>query len=307
MNLALKGWLRKGDHVITTGWEHHAVARPLEAMKKDMGIQVEYIPSGTEGPVDLKRLESAVQSHTRLIVSTHASNINGVLIPIEKIGEIAKKKGVPLLVDAAQTAGMVPIDVESMGISMLAFPGHKGLLGPQGTGGLYVAPDLPLQPLIYGGTGSRSEDFQQPEERPGAFESGTLNTPGIAGLGAGIQFVLEKGINEIHRYESLLTQYLVDGLKRLEKVRVFNSEYPSVSVVSFTVDGVEPLEVAMILDEHYEIAVRAGYHCAALAHQTMGTDQHGTVRVSPGYFNTKEDLDQLFEALDEIVKAFSGL
>ncbi len=307
INLALKGWLREGDHVVTTCWEHHAVIRPLNEMKRSLGVKVEYIPPGPDGPVDLSRLKEAIQPHTRLLVSTHASNVNGVLLPLEEMGAIAGEKGVPFLVDAAQTAGVVPVDVQSMGISMLAFPGHKGLFGPQGTGGLYLNPELPVRPIMQGGTGNHSEDLHQPEERPLGFESGTLNTPGIAGLGAGVRFLMDKGWQAIHQHETELSQQLVEGLKRMEKVHLYQLPFASVAVVSFRMEGIDETELATLLDRHFDIAVRAGYHCAALAHQTMGTKPGGTLRVSPGYFNTQSEVDIFLEALQEVQQAFAGL
>ncbi|PTX62419.1 cysteine desulfurase family protein [Melghirimyces profundicolus] len=306
INLALRGWLRPGDHVVTSRWEHNAVARPLEALKKEWDIRVDYIPSGKHGPLDLDRLKTSITRSTRLIVITHASNVTGSVMPLEKIATIAAEKGVPLLVDAAQTAGVLPIDVESMGISMLAFPGHKGLMGPQGTGGLFIAPGLEVRPLVQGGTGSRSEELRPPEERPCSYESGTLNTPGIAGLGAGIRFLMERGVKEIHRKETLLIRMLQEGIQSLDGVRLYIPEAPSVPVVSFNVEGVDGTEVAAILDQHYGIAVRAGYHCAALAHRALGTAETGTVRASPGYFNTEQDVSEFIQALREIQQAFAG-
>ncbi|QKI83598.1 aminotransferase class V-fold PLP-dependent enzyme [Kroppenstedtia eburnea] len=304
INLSLKGWLNPGDHVVATTWEHNAVVRPLEMLKKTRGIEVDYIPPGSEEPVDLHRLEKALGSRTRLIVANHASNVTGVLLPVGEIGNIARRRGIPLLVDAAQTAGVVPIDVESMGISMLAFSGHKGLMGPQGTGGLYISPELSLRPLMEGGTGSHSEHLWQPEERPTGFESGTPNTPGIAGLDAGVQFLSEQGMESIRQHESLLAQQISEGLSRMEGIRVYTPGSSSVPVVSFNVEGVDGNEVAAILDQHYEIAVRSGFHCAALAHQTLGTADTGTIRVSPGFFNTDQDVEALLQAVGEIRESY---
>lgn len=307
INLALKGWLNPGDHVVATGWEHNAVSRPLQMLRKSRGIEVDYIPPGKNGPVDLLLLEKALRSRTRLIVSIHASNVTGALLPVGEIGSIARGKGIPLLVDAAQTAGVVPIDVESMGISMLAFSGHKGLLGPQGTGGVYLTSDLSVRPLMEGGTGSHSEHLWQPEERPVGFESGTPNTPGIAGLNAGLHFLFEKGLKSIWEHETALAKKIAEGLASMKGIRLYPSGSPSVPVVSFNMEGVDGTEVSAILDEHYGIAVRSGFHCAALAHQTLGTAEAGTVRVSPGFFNTDQDVEALLQAVREIREAFTGI
>ncbi|WP_380164895.1 aminotransferase class V-fold PLP-dependent enzyme [Kroppenstedtia sanguinis] len=304
INLSLKGWLNPGDHVVATSWEHNAVVRPLEMLKKNQGIEVDYIPPGAEEPVDLHRLERALGSRTRLIVATHASNVTGVLLPVGEIGNIARRWGIPLLVDAAQTAGVVPIDVESMGISMLAFSGHKGLMGPQGTGGLYISPKLSLRPLMEGGTGSYSEQLMQPEERPTGFESGTPNTPGIVGLNAGLQFLSEQGMESIWRHELDLAQQISEGLSRMEGIHLYTPASSTVPVISFNVEGVDGNEVAAILDQHYNIAVRPGFHCAALAHQTLGTADTGTIRVSPGFFNKDQDVEVLLQAVGEICEAY---
>jgi len=270
INQALKGFLQPGDHVVTTGWEHNAVARPLEAMKRERGITVTVVPAVPGYSLDPAEVERAIQPETRLIAVTHGSNVTGAVLPVEEIGAIARKRGVRFLVDAAQTAGNLPIDVEAMGIDMLAFPGHKGLYGPQGTGGLYVSPALSLVPLIQGGTGSRSEQLEHPSERPEGFESGTPNTPGIAGLTAGVRFVRNTGIGEIHRKEMQLAETVRAALSEMEGVEVYTPRGPRLPVVAFNLVGLDSLEVAAILDSHYGIAVRAGYHCAALAHSCEG-------------------------------------
>ncbi|MEW9031384.1 MAG: aminotransferase class V-fold PLP-dependent enzyme [Planifilum fimeticola] len=305
INQALKGFLQPGDHVVTTGWEHNAVARPLEALKRERGITVTVVPASPDGSVDPALVERAIQPKTRLIAATHGSNVTGAVMPVEEIGAIARRRGVRFLVDAAQTAGNLPIDVEAMGIDMLAFPGHKGLYGPQGTGGLYAAPDLPLIPLIQGGTGSRSEKLEHPGERPEGFESGTPNTPGIAGLAAGVRFVRETGVGEIHRKEMHLAEAVRSSLSEMEGVEVYTPRGPRLPVVAFNLIGLDSQEVAAILDAHYGIAVRAGYHCAALAHKSLGTEGTGAVRVSFGYFNEEKDAEALLSAIGEIRKSFN--
>lgn len=304
INQAFKGFLHPGDHVVTTGWEHNAVARPLEAMKRERGITVTVLPASPDGSVDPQEVERAIRPETRLIAVTHGSNVTGAVMPVEEIGAIARKRGIRFFVDAAQTAGNLPIDVEAMGIDMLAFPGHKGLYGPQGTGGLYARSDLPLVPLIQGGTGSRSETLEHPLERPDGFESGTPNTPGIAGLKAGVRFVRETGIGEIHRKEMRLAETVRSVLSQMEGVEVYTPRGPRLPVVAFNLTGLDSLEVAAILDSHYGIAVRAGYHCAALAHKSLGTEDRGVVRASFGYFNEEKDAEMLLDAIGEIRKFF---
>ena len=304
INQALKGFLQPGDHVVTTGWEHNAVARPLEAMRREGRIGVTVIPASPGGAVDPAEVERAIQRETRLIVATHGSNVTGAVMPVEEIGALARKRGVRFLVDAAQTAGNLPIDVETMGIDMLAFPGHKGLYGPQGTGGLYVNPEVSLSPLIQGGTGSRSEQLEHPRGRPEGFESGTPNTPGIAGLAAGVRFVRETGIQKIHRKEMHMAETLRSALSEMEGIAVYTPQGSRLPVVAFNLEGLDSLEVAAILDTHYDIAVRAGFHCAALAHRSLGTESTGAVRASFGYFNREADVDALLAALQEIRKFF---
>jgi selenocysteine lyase/cysteine desulfurase len=250
-------------------------------------------------------VEEQIRSHTRLISTIHGSNVTGEVVPIVEIGEIARKHGVFYLVDAAQTAGLFPYRLDDMPIDLLAFPGHKSLFGPQGTGGLYVIPEVPLQPLLQGGTGSRSEEIKQPLERPHGFESGTPNTPGIAGLGAGIDFILQTGLDNIYRHEMDLTIQLWEGLRAIDGVTVVTKAPPALPIVSFNIAGVDGHEVAAILDQHYHMAVRAGFHCAAIKHRSLKTEQ-GTVRVSPGFFNTKREIDDFLSAIREIGQAFAG-
>ncbi|MDR6225378.1 aminotransferase class V-fold PLP-dependent enzyme [Desmospora profundinema] len=304
LNQAIQGTLRPGDHVVSSAWEHNAVARPLEALRQAGVIEVTWLPphASLEGS---RAWQEAILPSTRLLVATHASNVNGAIHPIEAIGQLARSRGIPLLVDVAQTAGILPIDVEAMGITMLAFPGHKGLMGPQGIGGLYVNPDHRLHPLIHGGTGNRSEELNPLQERPWSFEPGTLNTPGIAGLQAGIRFVEETGVENIHRREREWMDRLIEGLRGISGIRLFCADGESLPLLSFSVDGIDAQEVAVILDQHYDIAVRSGYHCAAMAHRSLKTENEGgTVRVSPGFFNTENDVDSLVKAVTEVVHAF---
>lgn len=303
LNLALKGLLSEGDHLILTGWEHNAVARPVEWLKQHRSLQVTII-SPNEKVGWAKQVEEQIRENTRLIVTIHGSNVIGETLPIAEIGEVARKHGVFYLVDAAQTAGLLPIRLDDLPVDLLAFPGHKGLFGPQGTGGLYAASHVPLVPIIQGGTGNRSEELEHPGERPLGFESGTPNTPGIAGLGAGVEFVLKTGVERIYHHEMELTRQLWEGLLGIKGVHLVHSKPPALPILSFNIDGVDGIEAATILDQHYQIAVRAGFHCAALAHRSLQTANRGAVRVSPGYFNTSEEMEQFIQAIREISEAF---
>ncbi|WP_027415064.1 aminotransferase class V-fold PLP-dependent enzyme [Aneurinibacillus terranovensis] len=305
LNQAIKGYVKPGMHVITTSLEHNSVRRPLEFLRKTMGIDVSYIkPENYE--FSLADIREAIRENTGLIVVSHASNLLGTIAPIEEIGRLARENHIPFLVDASQSAGILPIDVETMHIDMLAFPGHKGLYGPQGTGGLYVHPSIDLEPYFHGGTGSHSENIDQPKTRPDRFESGTVNTPGIAGLRAGVEFVLRTGVNVIRKKEWELAKEAMVQLKDVKGVHVFGPDEncERLAVIPFIMDGVDASELAYILDQQYNIAVRAGFHCSPLAHETAGTLETGSVRVSFGYFNEKEDIDTLVSALKEIREAF---
>lgn len=301
LNLGIKGLLKPGDHVITSSLEHNSVARPLETMRSK-GIEVTKLPTSVSQGVLPSQVESAIQSNTRLIILSHASNVTGVINPIRAIGKIARDRGILFMVDSAQTAGSFPIDVQAMGIDLLAFAGHKGLLGPQGTGGLYIKEDLHLIPLKEGGTGGNSESPTQPEIWPDRYESGTLNTPGIAGLGAGIEFILQNGLEEIRAKERVLTERLLMGLEEIPGVIVYGPHHriERAPVISFNIEGKEPTDVSFILDKIFDIASRPGLHCAPDAHRTLGTFSQGTVRLSLGYFNMIEEVDGCLEAITSI-------
>ena len=309
LNQAILGFLRPGDHAITTGVEHNSVRRPLEYLRKTRNVAVTYVPADAKGRINLRELEQAINRRTTLIVCTHSSNLTGSILPIAEISAIAKKHGVKILVDAAQSAGVLPIDVERMGIDMLAFPGHKGLLGPQGTGGLYVHPDLQLEPIIFGGTGSQSEKTEQPTVRPDRYESGTQNTPGIAGLNEGVKFVLQQKVENIHRKEWEMTQRLMEGLLQINGIEILGPDLgeEKTGIVSFRLKGMDPSKLAFILDRDYRIAVRSGYHCAPLAHQSAGTLDFGAVRASLGVFTTDDDVEYFIAAVKEInQRAYAG-
>lgn len=302
LNLAIKGFVKKGMHVISTGIEHNSVRRPLEYFARENGVERTYLKTDRKGYIDLKELASAIRSDTGLVIISHSSNLLGTIQPMEEIGEICKKRGVKLLVDGAQSAGIIPVDVEAMNIHMLAFPGHKGLLGPQGTGGLYIHPELDLVPLLHGGTGSQSDSIDQPSVRPDRYEAGTPNTPGIAGLGEGVRYVLRTGVEAIHAKELQLTRTLMEGLMGINGVEVLGPGLgeDKTGIVSFRLEGTDPSEVAFILDQSFQIAVRSGYHCTPLAHESAGTLETGAVRASVGCFTTEEDVEALVEAIKEI-------
>ncbi|NBI29195.1 aminotransferase class V-fold PLP-dependent enzyme [Chengkuizengella marina] len=304
LNLAIKGLLKENEHVICTSVEHNSVRRPLEYLKKKLNLNITYLKTNVLGQINLKDVERSIQSNTKLIICNHSSNLLGSILPIEQINKIAKEKGVITLVDGAQTAGLLPINVEEMGIDILAFPGHKGLLGPQGTGGIYIHPDIEVEPLIHGGTGSQSENIEQPIIRPDRYESGTQNTPGIAGLKEGVSYVLHESVEKIHSKEWKLTQRLMEGLLKIQTVKILGPKLGDnkTGITSFNIEGMEASSVAFSLDRNYNIAVRSGFHCSPLAHETVGTLELGAVRASVGYFTTVEEIDYLLEAVKEIVQ-----
>ena len=297
LNLAIYGVLKKGDHVIASHMEHNSVARPLEHLK-DSGVEVTKILGSVETGVSARDVEDAIKENTRLVIMTHISNVTGTVNDIEAIGKVCRKHNVLFLVDAAQSAGARKIDVREMCIDLLAFPGHKCLYGPQGTGGLYIRPGISLRTLKQGGTGSRSEFLHQPEELPDKYESGTLNVPGIAGLAAGIEFILKEGVDRIQAHENHLTDMLVKNLAEIPGVNIIGPRGDRGPVVSVTIDGYEAQDVAIILDQVFDIGVRAGLHCAPDAHQNAGTlDIGGTVRISTGYFTTEEEIRKCVESI----------
>ena len=298
LNLAIHGLLKPGDHAVFSAMEHNSVWRPLRELER-RGVVISIAAAGPDGIVHPGSIVIQLRRETKLIVLIHASNVNGALNPVEEVGRIARERGIRFLVDAAQTAGVVPIDVEAMHIDMLAFPGHKGLLGPQGTGGLYVHESIRLEPLKQGGTGSDSESPVQPEFAPDRYESGTLNTPGIAGLNEGVKYLLERGVSEVQRHEQTLSGRLLAGLAAIQHLHVYGPVSPCrrTGVISFNIEGRDPVLVADELDRDFEIACRAGLHCAWLAHRTQGTEQTGTVRFSLGALSTEGDVDVALAAV----------
>jgi len=302
LNLALKGFLRPGDHVVTTQLEHNSVIRPLRSLEK-RGVQVTRVPC-PGGRFDAALFLAAISDHTRLAVMTHASNVTGAVLPVAEIAAECRKHGVTVLVDAAQTAGVLDLDVRAMGIDLLAMPGHKGLYGPPGTGALYVAEGIELEPLLEGGTGTESESDEPPEKPPERFEAGTVNSVGIAGLGAALSWLAATGVAEIARREAGLVERLWHGLSEVAGVQLQGPlpGEPRVGVLSFTLAGWEPTDVGVVLDETFDIQCRPGLHCAPGAHRALGTFPGGSVRLSPGYFNTLDEVDAVIAA----VRALAG-
>ncbi len=303
LNLALKGILKSGDHVITTSMEHNSVIRPIIALEA-IGVENTIVQCNEQGILDPSKIKAAIKSNTKLIAMTHGSNVSGTIMPIEEIGKIAKQSGVYLLVDGAQTAGIYEIDVQKMNIDLLALPGHKGLMGPQGTGILYIREGLELAHMKEGGTGSRSEILQQPDIIPDRYESGTVNTPGIVGLGAGLEFIFETGIDKIRKHEEELTSIFLEELKKLKKIKIYGPQdaKKQAAVISINIGEEDSSEISYILDSVFDIGVRSGLHCAPLAHKTLGSFEQGTIRFSIGFFNTKEDIYKAIEALKSIYK-----
>ena len=303
LNMAIKGLVKSGDHVILSSMEHNSVIRPLKKLEKQ-GVSLTILPCNREGALDLALLYAAIRPETKLIVCLHASNVTGTLLPIAQIGAVAKKKGIRFLVDAAQSAGVYDIDIPQMGVDMLAARGHKGLFGPQGTGLLYVGEGISLDTLEEGGTGSKSAEFMQPDFLPDRLESGTVNTPGIIGLQAGLQFLEKEGLAAIRSYEEELCQNMIDGLLNIPGVCVYGPQdaKKQAAVVAFMLPNMDCSKAAYLLDSEYCIACRPGLHCSPLAHNTIGTGGKGALRFSMGYFNSKSDVLYALSAVRQLVK-----
>lgn len=302
LNMAFKGVLRAGEHVITSDLEHNSVSRPLRAMELAGHIRLTRLRADGGGTVNPDDVRKAIAPDTRLIALTHGSNVLGTVQPIAEIGAIARERGVLFLVDAAQTAGVIPIDVQALQIDLLAFPGHKSLLGPTGTGALYVGPRAEVGPWREGGTGGDSASETQPREFPYFLEGGTPNVLGVAGLAAGIRHVAEQGLEKIHAHEVALVERLWRRLDELGGFEVFGHRDHSrrVGTLSFRSETLPAAEMGGILDQAFDIAIRPGLHCAPYIHRAIGTFPEGAVRVSPGPFSTEDDIDRLAAALGEI-------
>jgi cysteine desulfurase family protein len=302
LNIALCGFLRPGDHVITSPTEHNSINRPLARLAAEGKIEVDKAPCDPDGTVPPREIERRVRKNTRLLAITHCSNVLGVLNPIDEYARLARARGIVTLIDASQSVGVAPLDVRALGLDLVAFPGHKNLFGPMGTGALYVAPGVELAPWREGGTGFKADQERQPEEMPFRLEGGTPNAHGSAGLAAGVEFVENEGLEKILRHERDLALRFIEGARKIPGVEVFGGRSPErqLGPVSVRVAGVEPSEVGRILDERYDIACRPGLHCAPGTHRFLGTFPAGTVRFSFGLFNTEEHVEAALRALREV-------
>ena len=304
LNLAIFGLELRGKHVVTTAVEHNSVLRPLKTLERDGRITLSVADCTLAGTVPPESIERLIRPETALVVVNHCSNVTGAVNDVGAIGRITRGRGVALVVDAAQSAGIVPIDVEAMNIDFLAFTGHKGLHGLQGVGGAYVGPRLRLRPLKVGGTGIRSDDPFQPEEMPLYFEAGTQNVPGIASLDAGVEFIESRGLDAIAAHKRRCCLQLREALRDAAAVRFYPADRESNStLLSFNVDGMDPADVGYILENSFGICVRSGLHCAPLIHQCLGTFPLGSVRISPSVYTTEEEIDACAAAIREIVGA----
>ena len=305
LNMVIKGLLKAGDHVLVSSMEHNAVMRPLTQLL-DKGITFDIIPCDKTGSIQLESMDSLIRPNTVAMIINHASNVCGTIQPLESIGSICKTHNLQFIVDAAQTAGVIPIDVKACHIDALCFTGHKGLLGPQGIGGIILTKEMAqtLTPLIAGGTGSFSHLETMPTHMPDAFEAGTLNLPGIIGLNEGLAYIESQGMENIHKHELALTQSFLEGLQSIDGINIVGKKNieDRPAVVSITIDGMDPASIAYELESNYHIMTRVGLHCAPRAHQTLGTYPEGTVRFSFGYANTHEDVESALSALHRIVK-----
>ncbi len=295
LNIAINGFVKPGMHVVISGMEHNSVYRPVS----NSGCSFTVAQPDHTGFVSLESIKNAVKPNTGLIVVTHASNVVGTVNPIKEIGEFAKSKKITFLVDAAQSAGVLDIDVKRDNIDMLAFAGHKMLMGPTGTGGLYISPEVNLSPILFGGTGSVSESAEQPDFLPDRFESGTLNVAGIAGLAEGVRYILKNTTAAINKHEQMLTERLLQGLYNMDNITLYGGAN-RVGIVSFSVNGTDSVSLCNILDT-MNIAARGGLHCAPLAHKSLDTP-NGLVRLSFGCFNTKNHIDYAVDAIYKISK-----
>ncbi len=294
LNTALKGLLKPGDHLITSAFEHNSVARPIKRLESE-GVGVTWLSGATPGILTPSEIRAAFRPETRLVCITHASNVFGAILPAAGIGEVCRKEGVLFMLDASQTAGAVPYTVSGLNVDILAGTGHKALMGPQGTGFLYVGEGVEPLPLLDGGTGEIEEVLDLPER----LEAGTMNMPGVAGLGAGVDFLINIGIQRVREHELKLCSMLLEEIGRMDGASIIGPPDAALraSLVSFNIEGKDPRELGIALDEEYSIMVRSGTHCAPEAHKEAGTFPLGAVRVSPGYFNTEDDIEQFLGAV----------
>jgi len=306
LNLAMLGILAPGDHVVTTSMEHNSVMRPLRALERK-GVRLTVVACKEDGSLDLGAMKAAITAGTKMVVINHASNIVGTIQPIAEVAALAHAAGALLLVDTAQTSGAFPIDQRASGIDLLAFTGHKSLLGPTGTGGLVIGETVDLDTfhsVIRGGTGSRSEFEEQPDELPDKFESGTVNGVGLAGLGASVRWILKRGVDSIRSHECAMTSLLLEGLVSIPGVTVYGPKDANLqtSVVSCRIEGHSVSDVGFVLDNEFDILSRVGLHCAPSAHKTIKTFSEGTVRISFGPFTTRDDVSLILSAIQAIAR-----
>jgi cysteine desulfurase family protein len=303
LNIALKGILKKGDHVIITSMEHNSMIRPLRYLENQGLIEISIVNCDADGKINIEELKNNFKPNTKLVATIHGSNVTGTLQPIRQIGEICKNKNVLYLIDAAQTAGFIPIDMQKDNIDLLAFTGHKKLYGPPGIGGLCINDDIEIDALIHGGTGSRSEMEVHPEFYPDRLEAGTGNTVGVVGLKAVNKFILENGIDNLRKKQSELTKYFIKQLQEINEVIYYglNADEERLPLVSMNIKDIIPSDLAYKLDSEYEIMIRAGLHCSPLAHKTIGTFPRGTARFSSGSFNTEEQINYVVESIKKLI------
>jgi cysteine desulfurase family protein len=301
LNQAIKGVLNSGDHVITTTMEHNSVLRPIKELEK-YGVENTIVQCSPDGSLSVDDIEAAVKENTKLVVITHVSNLTGTIMPVEKVGQMCRDRNILFLVDGSQSAGVLDIDMKRFNIDLLAVPGHKGLLGPQGTGALLINCDTEIRHLREGGTGSESSSMIQPDFYPDKLESGTHNLPGIAGLNAGLKYILNYGTKSIYSHEKDLLDIFINEMKKNTKISIYGPQDISdrCGVVPVNIKGIDSSEVAYRLDTEYGIAVRPGLHCAPLAHKTIGTEKIGAVRFGIGPFNTRADIMSAVKALNNI-------
>jgi cysteine desulfurase family protein len=312
LNLAIRGIVRPGDHVVTTVCDHNSVLRPLNSLREELAVEVSYVPCDSQGFVSPDDVRAALRPGTRLVVVNHASNVTGAIQPVAEIGRAVRETNALFLIDAAQSVGHVPIDVRQLEVDLFAAPGHKGLLGPLGTGVLYIRPGIErvLRTLRCGGTGTQSEEDRQPDALPEKYEPGNHNLPGLAGLNAATEFLSEFTVEAIHAHHSQLASRLLAGLSEIEGVTIYGPPTTAgrSSVVSMTVEGYDPQELAAILESTHRIQCRAGLHCAPRMHEALGTTAGGgTLRLSPGFSTTIEEIDSVIAAIQEVANVVGTL
>ncbi len=300
LNIAICGFLEPNSHVILTAMEHNSVLRPINYLKEILGIEYTIIDCDKSGFPNLGIMKKSIKSNTSMLACTSSSNVNGIIMPIREISDLCREHGITFLVDGAQGAGSMPVDLLELGVDIFAFPGHKGLFGPQGTGGLCIRKGVKLEPIMTGGTGSNSKNIQQPPFMPDLLESGTLNTPGIVGMKHGIGFIQAYGLDNIIDYKKKLVKMLHEGLKEIKNVILYSCENRNTGIAAFNIKDKDSILTSDILDKKYRIASRAGFHCAPLAHKVLGTYDTGLVRLSVSCFNSYEDIEYTINAVEEI-------